>query len=112
MDISIENFLAEVDGSGAQITVVAALATTHPGIAPFFVMPFPATCHQGTQQYSVLVLAERDDAVLYANRDTHQFGIAFQSAARRNHVFAGREYPSIELATLMFLGDRTALDPD
>jgi hypothetical protein len=112
MDMGIEKHLEEAGRNGTQVKVVAALATTHSDIAAFLVTPFLATCHQGAHHRSVIVLAERGDAVLYANLDTHQFGIAFQSAARRDHVFAGREYPSVELAVLMFLGDRSVLDPD
>ena len=86
------------------------LSLTHPGIEPFLVPAKPATCHQGAQQHAVLVLAIRDEAVLYTDRATRQYGIAFQSSARQDHIFAGRQYPSMELAVRMFLGDPAALD--
>jgi hypothetical protein len=112
MDISIERYLEEAAGGGAPVKVVAALATTHPVVTPFLVAPLVAECHQGIHHSRVIVLAQRGDTVLYADSETHQFGIAFKSEARLNRLVAGREYPSIDLAILMFVGDRAALDPD
>jgi hypothetical protein len=111
MELSTERFLEEVTRDEPEVRMVAALSTTHPEIAPYLVTPFPATCHQGACEYTVIVLSERGDAVLYADSQTHRFGIAFRSAARHGHVFAGLEYPSIDLAVLMFLGDPSVLDP-
>jgi hypothetical protein len=112
MDISIDKYLESTGEAGRELRVVAALATTHPQVRPFLITPFLGMCHQGAQHHAVIVLAERGEVVLYADSDTHQFGIAFQSAARRDHVFAGREYPSIDLAVCMFLGELAALDCD
>lgn len=112
MDISIDQYLDEVTAEGRQVDVVAPIATAFPRIGDFLVAPSRVTCHQGAQSYPVIVLGARDDTVLYVDAATRQFGIAFQSAARQDHVFAGRQYPSLELAVAMFLGDRSALDPD
>jgi hypothetical protein len=76
------------------------------------VEPTVATCHQDAQQRPVFVLAVRSDTVLYANGKTNQYGVAFQSAARQDHVFAGREYPTLESALTMFLGDRSTPELD
>jgi hypothetical protein len=113
MDISNEKYLVDDRSTRAeQIRVVAALSATHPVTTPFLVAPFVAECSQGAHRRRVIVLAERGDTVLYADTQTHQFGIAFLSASGRERLLAGREYPSVDLAVLMFVGDRAALDPD
>jgi hypothetical protein len=91
---------------------LAETRASHPHLTSFLVSPFRVTCSQGEQRYAALVLARRGTFALFVAADTRQFGIAVLQSAHQGEATGARQYPSLKMATLMFLGEPKGLDPD
>jgi hypothetical protein len=102
LDLSAEYFLESLPETRA----------SHPHLASFLVSPFRITCAQGEQRYAALVFARRGKFALFVAVDTRQFGIGLLVSVQGSEATGARQYPSLKMAVVMFLGDVKNLEPD
>lgn len=102
------------DDEGAELSAISrqlvrdVRATSDPRVAPFFLPEHSAIACQGVQRYPAIVIAQREDIVLFVALETRQLGIGYLNATE---ISDARQYPKAGTAIMSFLGRREDLDP-
>jgi hypothetical protein len=72
-------------------------------IAPYLTDVFFANCEQGAFVSTCEVFAKRESVALFISSATKQYGIGIISAIDEQRIVDCYQYPSFEVAILMFL---------